>query len=297
MVQDVSVIIRSVSERTEKQCHEAVCAQVPEGHVRIVKERPFSNAVRATYRVGMEMGLKWTIGLDADVILTTRAIRQLVSFANAQPAEVFEVQGRILDKLFCIPKSGGPHAYRTSLLDKAMAFIPEEGSSLRPESAAFVSMKKIGHPFVHGEQVFGVHDFEQYYMDIYRKAFVHAHKFEKFRDVLLKSWKAMAETDPDYQVAIRGFLDGISHKGQVYINRDHFETSITRIKGLETFQEKQHITDPLHATYADHLIEGYKPDDDLKNFEIEMNPLLPLYRPRPNLVKAFLKKTWHYLNR
>ena len=215
---DVTVVIRGTRERTEQIYAHWARQQAGDAPVHVIHETPFSAAVRKTYELGIQEGRKWTLALDADILMFSGAMEALIAYAEAQPETGFEFQGRILDKFFMLPRDGGPHLYRTSLLPEALSLIPKEGSTLRPESHVFGEMKARGNTIHHNQEVYGIHDFEQYYEDIYRKAFLYAHKHTKRKDYFPAIWQELSVQDQDYEVALWGLQAGAAHDGTVYID-------------------------------------------------------------------------------
>ena len=53
----VTIVIRTVGERTEAACREMLAQQVPEGHMVVVSNTPFSATLADSYRAGTERGL------------------------------------------------------------------------------------------------------------------------------------------------------------------------------------------------------------------------------------------------
>jgi len=216
----LSVVIRSSGERTETICKELVLAQgISPDNLVVIREVPFSAAVRKGFEIGIERGLPWTLHVDADVLLRPGAISQMIAFAEQQAENVCEVQGMIIDKFFGGPRDAGNHLYRTALLPKALSCIPEEGVDIRPEFHTLNEMQKRGHPWVIVPYIVGLHDFEQYNKDIYRKCFVQAHKHIHFTELFLSLWREYASSDADFQVALKGFAAGIEHFSQVFIDK------------------------------------------------------------------------------
>jgi hypothetical protein len=215
----VTVIIRSVGERTEHLCRELILAQgLSPDHIFIVRDAPFSAALQKSFEIGIARGLPWTLCVDADVLLRPGAIEHLLALAEHQPENVCEIQGYILDKFYGGPRGGGPHLYRTSLLSKSIKQIPTEGFNIRPEAHTLAMMKSKGYPFKIIPYLTGLHDFEQYYADIFRKCFVHAHKHLWLTELFLAVWRSGAPDDRDFEVALRGFAHGIMHREEVLID-------------------------------------------------------------------------------
>lgn len=215
----VLIVIRSCGERTTEACRKLVLYQgIPPEQVVIVQEAPFTRALKRSFELGIERNLRWTLCVDADVLLRPGAIHQMLSLAEEQPDNVCETQGQMLDKLFATVRPGGVHLYRTSLLPQALALIPGEGENIRPEHGTLQRMKALGYPWVEVPYVVGLHDYEQYHRDIYRKCFVQAHKHAYHADKLLTIWRDGANEDPDFRTALIGFAAGIQHLGTVSID-------------------------------------------------------------------------------
>ncbi len=215
---NVTVIIRSVGERTESLCYERLKAQISEKNIHIVRETPFTEAVRKTFQIGMQENRKWTFAIDADVVILPDAIEKLVAFAETAKYDVFLVIGPVIDKFLESPRAVGYHFYRTQWITHATAFIPDPQLAIRPETHVRDRMKEKGFSYIKADFILGHHDFEQYYRDIYRKCFIHSKKHYKEVLKVLPKWNEMAGTDPDYRVAIAGFNDGIKYQGAVSID-------------------------------------------------------------------------------
>ena len=215
----VTVVIRSVGERTEAVCRQLILEQgVAEDAVFVIREAPFSQAMRVGFQIGLAQGRPWTFCVDADLLLRPGSIQRIVELAEQQPENVCEIQGYILDKFFGGPRIGGIHLYRTALLDRVIAAIPAEGVNIRPEYHTLQSMKAAGFPWMLVPALVGLHDFEQQYADIFRKCFVQAHKHAHFTDLFLNIWRSGAPDDPDYRVALAGFARGVEHYEEVRID-------------------------------------------------------------------------------
>ena len=109
----VTVVIRSSNERTEAVCKYFAELQVPADSVFIIRERPFRKAVSENFKIGLSEGRKWTLALDADVLLRENAVTEMIDKAESLGDELFIYQGFVLDKLFRNTREGGPHLYQT----------------------------------------------------------------------------------------------------------------------------------------------------------------------------------------
>lgn len=215
-VNELSVIIRSVGERTETLCIESVlCQGVSKDDLHIVKIAPFSRALEDSFRLASRLNKEWTLCLDADVILRPNSIHQLLEFSEKQNANVFEIQGMVWDKFFGGPRPAGNHLYRTKYLNKALNFISHDPTILRPENHVLLKMKEIGFPWRQLKYCVGVHDFEQYNRDIFRKAMLHSVKHSNFFSLFLSHWSENSE-DEDFIVSLDGFLFGLKQKNPIF---------------------------------------------------------------------------------
>jgi hypothetical protein len=215
----VHVIIRAAGERTMHLCKQLIIEQgVSADNLSSVNEAPFSAALKKSFELGLERGLKWTLCIDADVLLRPGAVETMLHLAEQQDEEICVIQVFILDKFIGGPRNAGVHLYRTSLLSKALEKIPPEGLNIRPEFHTLQAMAAIGYPYKTVPYLVGTHDFEQYYRDIFRKCFIHAHKHTDLSELFLSFWREKAITDKDYVVALHGFASGVEHLGAVFID-------------------------------------------------------------------------------
>lgn len=216
----VTVVIRSVKERTESLCKKMILDQgVPKESIFVINEAPFSKAMKIGFEIGIAEKRPWTYCVDADLLLRPQSILNLIGHADKQPANVCEIQGFILDKFFGGARKGGVHLYRTSLLNKVIEFIPSEGKNIRPEAHTLNSMRAAGYPSLTVKELVGLHDFEQTHEDIFRKCFVHAHKHLGYTDLFLPFWRSKSHNDLDYKIALAGFGEGVKHFGEVRIDK------------------------------------------------------------------------------
>lgn len=228
----ITIIIRSVGERTEAICKKLILEQgVPENAIHIINEAPFSKAMKVGFEIGIQENRHWTFCVDADLLLRPGSISKMIELGDNMPKNVCEIQGFILDKFYGGARMGGAHVYRTEYLKNVIERIPEEGKDIRPESHALEAMKDSGFPWVSVNELVGLHDFEQRYEDIFRKCFIHAIKHQTFLDLFIPLWKSRAFFDKDYQVALSGLAAGIEYIGEVRIDfrADYLETGLKRI--------------------------------------------------------------------
>lgn len=222
---DVVAVIRSADERTAKACRTLLRRQLDRDRVHVVREVPFERALRRCYEIGAESGTKWMLTVDADVLLLPDGVRRLVRIAEELPAHYAQVEGRVYDKLFGIFRPAGHRVYRTSLLQHAIQGIPAEGATLRPESETLQALSERGFLSRRHFVVAGIHDFEQSYVDLYRKAYVFAQKHQCWLDRLVSRCVESRRTDDDFSVTMKGLSDGLKSEELARIDTRPYEAA------------------------------------------------------------------------
>ena len=229
---DAEIFIRGIGERTEELCRVLIEKQVPAKQVTLVREAPFSKALELCFKEGIRKDRKWTLCIDADILIRTNAIKDLISFANEQDISIFKIVPYMLDHFFGTYRAGGMHLYRTSMLEMAIDLIPAEGESLRPESTVFLGMEKLGFGMIPAPLLLSLHDYEQYYMDIFRKCFVFAHKWESWLPEFVSLWRQQMDVNEDFKYALLGLAAGIATFDGVRIDKNRVPSHL-----LESFVE------------------------------------------------------------
>lgn len=219
---DLIAVIRSTHERTSDLCRVSIQNQIPKENVFIINEYPFEKALRTCYEIGIDGGSRWMLTVDADVLLKEGAIQSFLRGAEDLPDHFFQIEGLLHDKLTGMYRNVGHRLYRTQYLKLAIKHIPDPGETIRPEFETVNHMKKLGYDSAIISQVFGIHDYEQYFSDIYRKAFTHAKKHQDRLSVFADLWSREMTLDNDFVVAMRGLYDGLMFKGKVAIDSREF---------------------------------------------------------------------------
>jgi hypothetical protein len=246
---DITAIIRSAGERTTDFCHQLLRKQVAVDNIVVIDERPFTRALQRSFEIGIAHGQSWTLCVDADMLLRRASVQTLLTWAQAADARTFQVQGDLFDKLLGKPRQAGPRLYRTALLPQALSLIPPDRTALRPETVVTRRMTALGHAYLYQCFTLGLHDFEQYYRDIYRKAFVHGHKHNSPEWDLESLWQRLANQDPDYQIALWGLREGRRFEGMVPLDTRCFPPDLGNLLGSHGWREKRELTSPASANW------------------------------------------------
>ncbi len=205
----MAIVIRTAGERTADACRRLAAADSDGRPVIVVAESPFERALAATFEQAIEAGYEWTLVLDGDVLPRPGTVARLMALTRRMPPHVFQFQGLVCDKLLGAARKAGNRVYRTSRLATALTHVPQPGTELRPETHVCRQMERIGHASRLVDVIVGLHDYEQFHADIYRKTHVFAQKHRGLAARRLPEWAMRAHEDADYLTAIRGFGAGL----------------------------------------------------------------------------------------
>lgn len=256
--EDVAVVVRSSGERTEGVAVQAFRGHVPESCIAVIHERPFTRALARGLEIGRQFGLPWTLCVDADVTVRPSAVGYLLDAIRNADLRLFGATGMVFDKFYGTPNRGGPHLYRTSLIDEALEVLDAigDGGSLRPETGLHAQMASRGYPWAAVDEVLAVHDFEQFYGDIYRKMVVRARKSPRHADTMLERSSRLAPIDPDFLVGAWGLRVGIRTGRDISLDAQAWRQEAEAVLTAHGMREK----DPLPSAdpdLLDHMLSEY----------------------------------------
>lgn len=210
ITEDVLVIVRSSGERTEKACIHRLQEIFGKQSVVLIKGIvPFSEAVRESFKVALEADKKWTLVVDADVLLSDNIVSflELCNEYSQEHKKAFAFGGLLYDKFLLQNRVVGAHLYRTKYIGKAMKYVDAGSRKLRPETYVKKEMQKRGYDVYICNIVIGLHDFFQYNRDIFRKGILHSKKHGGI-DELYIMWQQLQGNDTDYYWMCEGVNAG-----------------------------------------------------------------------------------------
>jgi hypothetical protein len=279
MRDDVILVIRSVGEKTEKVCYDIACDQVGEENVIIIHEKPFWKAIKKTFELGVSSNKKWTLALDADVLLKENAVDEMILNAKKYGSKLFVYQGWVTDKIFGANRSGGPHLYYNENINFGISINVNDTKELRPESFIHKEVKsKFGLKKIVDKKVFGVHDFWQSNFDYYRKCYLHGIKHAHFGGMFFQNNIKYYKQDEDYRAMLKGWIKALESNEIVEVDIDYLEKN-------------------LKCDYNKLLLKGNQLNNDLSLKEVyskiddEMKKATPAnFGKKPPIFERVLKK-------
>jgi len=297
LIENVLWVIRSAGERTTELCRHLIHSYFPTAELVVIHEKPFAAAVRKGFELGIESGKKWTACVDADVLLFKAETIDFLKFAETLPEHIFCVQTQIIDKFIPIIRGSGLHLYRNKYAPRALTVVPEDKTTVRPESETTRGMKALGYLTMQTNKLVGLHDFEQSYQDIFRKCFTHVKKHEAALVPMLERYWQAHRSDTDFEVALLGALAAKAYDGQVQIDRNFHQKEGQRLLQLKNIQEKpplqseqfsqERLADMRNNFEIDAAMQAFKHPRWQENFIKDMPTRLPLHK---KLMKKIIRK-------
>ena len=192
---DTLVVLRACGERTEARAAQLLSEQF--GSVMVLRLQPLAAAVVAGFKAAESF--KWLLTCDADVLIDDMCAERVAEMKRSLPSDHWQALGMVSDKLAGRERKGGLRLYRASMLADKIEHV--DMSSIRPEGdlcAMFPSWKQF-------DLMLGRHDFEQFYIDLYRKGSQHRKKHPSW-------WRRADEwrtsSDRDLRAAWLGWAGG-----------------------------------------------------------------------------------------
>jgi hypothetical protein len=193
---NLGIVVRGVGERTTDACVRLLSQEFPNLPIVVTNQTPLSEGVKAGFMAALELGRDWSLIVDADTLTTPGSTERLLKHADKR---TFWIQGNTKCK-FLGTRQGGNYLYQTHLLEKVIPLI--ERNMIRPENVVADIMTKGGYKSRYVPEVITcLHDYEQYYRDIYRKFIVHGIKFRKRMESFKR--RERKNKDKDFYVALR----------------------------------------------------------------------------------------------
>lgn len=211
----IYTVLRTANERSLPLAKQALSEQ--SNSYAIIEEYPFSAALKKMFLLAKEQDYPYLLALDADVILHEGALKKIQAYVEASiNPDLFFVDFFVMDK-FRGKCCSGCHLYinrySQELFDELCCI---EENETRPENDLVLNFsKKTGLIHKSASLIAGLHDFEQYYKDLYAKFFRRAQRRPQELKMLIETIllrKQYFPNDPDFEVVLKGLEDGSSAK-------------------------------------------------------------------------------------
>ena len=262
-VLNTTVIIRTAGERTVEACRFLLEQQVPKSHIHILRDKPFAKAVRRTFEIGIAQGRKWTLAVDADILVKRNGVKELITNAENLNKKLLQklyvYQGNVLCKVFGKPRQAGFHLYQTDFLEKAFQHIPKDDFVIRPESGTYEPMVKQEYIHYIDDKIYALHDYEQYYRDMFRNGYFQTRKHFYRVEYLMNLWKERVKEDLDYKALLYGWTYGLVNQEKLKVDLDYFDKVVQTEFPKLGLREKSEMAIPNDGSLFDFIEEKINP--------------------------------------
>lgn len=126
-------------------------------------------------------------------------------------------------------------------------------------------MENIGYNYLKTNIVGGLHDFEQYYRDLFRKALIHSKKHMRIK-LIYKYWKKQAKYDDDFKVAAQAYRFAKKYKGKVIIDANILSNEVIdeQLKKLGVREKSKNIEKSYTENSINAIIENFDESKEIK---------------------------------
>lgn len=224
------VILRSASEATENLCENLIRNQLKKNDLLIkCSYVPFFKTLEKAYKIAYSEKYNWTLMIDADVLIKSEAIENLISFGDKYNHLV--IQGYVLDYLYGGARSGGLHLYSYEAIKRIYELNPNINLKIRPETYCKNLICPNGYRFSSVPLIFGLHDYFQFENDYYRKVLFFYTKNKDSIASLSKLWR-----EKGYKRIIE--IDSLITKKLKKISLNKLEICTTDLEIPDSFKER-----------------------------------------------------------
>ncbi len=191
----IVVVLRTNRERTARLAEQLLKNEFED--VVSIQVSPFHAAVRECFRIAADLGKKWLVTCDGDVLVTHGVGRKMAAIASRLPSSEWQAIGQVYDKLAGCNRLGGLRLYRVAAL--AQTTKVQIDNVTRPEA----ELCRVFPNWTRLPDVFGTHDYEQFYCDLYRKGAQHRVKHPGWSRTIVPQW--LSSKDQDLLAALAGW--------------------------------------------------------------------------------------------
>jgi len=227
-VTELEFVIRTVGERTEDVCVKLVNLQKDEHEsLHILRENTHAKAVESTIATGLESQAEWLVAIDADMLLTPGSILTIRKEIRSCSDAIAVLHPAVVDKMYRM-RRWGLTVYRNAAMDELNEKFQKIKlrQNTKIESAAIKALGENTQRQVYfSREVTAIHDFYQYYKDLYRKAYLNVTRNQGFNKEVKRCWKRLENSDPDYLVMYKAMDDAVSEKRKLTNSVSDFNSS------------------------------------------------------------------------
>ena len=214
----------------------------------IITENTHYAAVEKTYEVGLDNRRDWTFSVDADVILEPQMVVRVLDDLLSSTEDVRVAHPGVIDKLYRLKRWAGIQIYRTDALEELRNIfkLKKEQRQLKIEGACISELRGRGRKVAFVKHVVGLHDYYQYYRDLYRKVYLNTIRNQGMIRKARKLWSYWCRFDDDYRVTLAAMEKALEERRDLTNSVNDFSREeLNEALGRLNLEEKPDI--PLNA--------------------------------------------------
>lgn len=248
----MAFVVRTVGERTENLCNELIVRYKNQNEPMFTVRRPTHvDAIQETLELAADQPGGWIVAVDADMLLYPGALNQMRTELNSVHENASVVHFAVSDKFYRM-RRWGVTAYRQCAAAEGAIVLSDirKNPSLKIERALIRKLQEAGRIIDFSKTDVALHDFYQYYSDLYRKAYLNAVRNPAITKRAEKVWKRVATSDPDYIVILKGTHDAVD--GSVRLSNSVRDFEPTRLKEIVEslgLEEKSPLTSAVFGKW------------------------------------------------
>ena len=259
------IVSRGAKESTEQWCLQIAQELVGNHNVVLLNEPSFAKAHIKSMEIGANLlGFDYVIFLDADILLFKENFYESIKngIENLKDKKFYMLNYQVFDRQ-CISPVYGVHLYNINTLKKAIDLKSIALNSQKPETAVCKEMAKRGYKTYTTQELIGFHGYEQYYLDLYRTAFVRGVKYKGHWDFYLSTFYKNKKKDLDFFWSYQGLIDGI-----LYFTEGNKNASLSKSNYIGRFnkhlleynlKEKEELIDIYNSTIIQRDLNNINP--------------------------------------
>jgi hypothetical protein len=237
-------IIRSIEERTEGLCYDAVSQHLKKNDIHVIRNvYPFSNVVKQMMLLASVHSYDWYIGVDADIVLCNNWFNMINGFLYLNDIDsYYKIDFQLQDRFVNNTHIYGVHLYNGKYALDMLNALEKTKDTSKPEGNI---RHRINAKFMNSTYGrIGYHGYEQYYRDIYRRFAIRS--FRNKEDV--KRYNLFKVHDDDNFVGFMGWHYGVQ-KGESVLKLLNAKNS--KLASEFGYKEKSELTKSLGEFYED----------------------------------------------
>lgn len=226
-MKNINVLVRSCGELTEERVVSDLIEWFGKDSVSQLKGiTPHYKLIEQTVVSASRTEAKWTLVVDADVLLAKNKLFEFLKEANRiadlytkeAKCSLFVLLPDVYDNFMQKSRSAGVHLYYTENVKESLHYVENKG--LRAETLLARKMSERGYVSLFVKITVGIHDFYQDYVDIVAKGILHSRKHSDITSLIQYKWKPIQDDNLEIYWLLKGIEIGQKKEHDIGFKND-----------------------------------------------------------------------------